>query len=87
MPIEASLANVPSIINDCVGLAETLPTDWPLKVSNNDIQSYINIFNNLTKDNKILGEKAFKYASDFFSIKNMQNKYEEFYRKSMNSIE
>lgn len=87
MPIEASLANVPSIINDCVGLAETLPTDWPLKVSNNDIQSYINIFNNLTKDNKILGEKAFKYASDFFSMKNMQNKYEEFYRKSMNSIE
>lgn len=86
MPIEASLANVPSIINDCVGLAETLPTDWPLKVNNNDFQSYITIFNNLIKDNKKLGEKAFKFASAYFSMKNMQANYEEFYKNSINNI-
>ena len=43
--IEASMSGLPNIINDCPGLGETLPEDWPLKVANNNVDAYLNIFN------------------------------------------
>lgn len=80
MPIEASLAGVPTIINSCPGLSETLPKDWPLKVNNNDIEEFMAIFNHLgSYDRKKLGSIAYNYAKENFSIEKMQKEYEKFY--------
>lgn len=80
IPIEASLAKIPSIINACLGLEETMPKDWPLKVHNNDINEYINIFDNIDKfDYKKLQNLAYNNAIQKFSIKSMQEAYENTY--------
>ena len=81
MPIEASLAKLPSIINSCPGLEDTLPQDWPLKVINNNIDDFIKIFKEdiFKLDYNTLQETAYKYAKQKFSLKTMQNKYEELY--------
>ena len=81
--VEASLAHAPTIINACPGLNETLPNDWPLKVENNSIDEYMEIFNdklpNLSRQN--LGNTIFQYASMHFSIEQMQQKYEKIYHE------
>ena len=82
MPIEASLAKVPSIINSCPGLKDTLPIDWPLSVQNNSVEQFVKIFNDLDKyDSKALGEAAYSFAKHNFAIEIMQSKYEQVYRK------
>lgn len=78
MPIEASFAKVPSIINNCLGLADTLPKDWPLMVSDNSIDGYIEIFNSLDQ-NIELGQVALDFVSKNFSLSNMQREYEKIY--------
>ena len=81
MSVEASFAKVPSIINNCSGLWETLPEDWPLKVSNNSVEEYLKIFLSLEKlDQKSLGMKAYNYVKEMFSIEEMQKRYETLYR-------
>ena len=50
MPIEASLAHTPPIINRCPGLEETLPVDWPLAVDNNSVEGFIGIFKNVLEN-------------------------------------
>ncbi len=81
MSIEASLNKVPAIINDCLGLGETLPKDWPLKATNNSLNDYYNIFNNkLMKYNREeLVLDAYNYVQCRFSIKKMQKTYEKLY--------
>ena len=80
MSIESCFAKTPVIINTCEGLEETMPVSWPLKVNNNDIKSYLKIFHSLkTLDYKNLQELAYKNASLKFSIKTMQQKYEQLY--------
>lgn len=84
MPIEASLAHTPTIINSCPGLKDTLPEDWELAVKNNSITDFIRIFTNLTNYSYVyLSEKAYNFASTHFSIKKMQQKYEEFYMQKI----
>lgn len=52
MPIEASLAYTPTIINNCPGLKDTLPEDWPLCVNNNSIPDFIELISKkLNKQN------------------------------------
>lgn len=82
LPIEASLAKTPTIINDCPGLKETFPARWPLKSENNSIDDYIAIIENLKKlDCKnTLGEIAYNYAREYYSVEKMIIQYEEFYR-------
>lgn len=79
--VEASFQKVPVIINNCPGLNETLPLDWPLKVENNSVDGYLNIFNNIIPnlDKTELGVVAFNFVKDRFSIKTMQNQYEKIY--------
>ncbi len=79
--VEASFQKVPVIINNCPGLNETLPLDWPLKVENNSVDGYLNIFNNIIPnlDKTELGKVAYNFVKDRFSIKTMQNKYEKIY--------
>lgn len=80
MSIEASLAKLPTIINSCPGLKDTLPSEWPLKVVDNNVNQYINIFCHIKDyDRNGLGELAYKYVKSHFSIDLMQNKYEDFY--------
>ena len=81
LSIEASLAKVPTIINSCSGLQETLPEDWPLKVRDNNIDEYMKIFRRLNAFNKKeLGMKAYIYCKEKFSTEEMQKQYESFYK-------
>lgn len=78
--LEASLSKVPVIINNCAGLNETIPDDWPLKVDNNSINGYKTIISSLTKYDKVyLGNIAYNYVKTNFSVSNMQEKYEKRY--------
>lgn len=81
LSIEASFTHLPAIINNCKGLKETLSEDWPLKVEGNDINSYLNIFKNILHvvDRVSLGEKAFLFVKDRFSVEVMQTNYEKKY--------
>lgn len=82
MSIEASFAKTPSIINDCPGLNETLPNDWPLKVANNSFDDYIQIIENLpNRDKRALGSQAYGYACRHFSLEGMQKEYGKIYEK------
>ena len=80
MSIEASMAGVPTIINDCPGLSDTLPQDWPLKVKNNDIGQFVRIMTSLDSFDRIsLGNIARLISKDHFSIDKMQTEYIRFY--------
>lgn len=80
MPIEASLAHTPTIINDCPGLKDTLPENWELSVKNNSIADYIIIFRNINNINyKKISDKAYNYAVQNFLISKMQENYERHY--------
>lgn len=83
MSIEASLAGLPVIANSCPGLRDTLPDDWPLCVSGNDIGQYAVIFKTLTKraHNSPLSRRAAEFARAKFGIRRMQEAYEEFYTR------
>lgn len=82
LSVEASLAHTPTIINSCPGLKETLPQNWELSVENNSIESFLSIFNNLSKyDYTFLCDKAYSFANTHFSIDKMQKEYERIYKK------
>lgn len=83
--IEASFAKLPTIINSCPGLKDTLPSDWELSVNNNGTEDFLNIFRNIeTYDREALGNKAFAFVQYLFSIERMQKMYEMVYRKKDN---
>ena len=81
LSIEASMEGTPVIINKALGLEETLPPDWPLKVSNNDLQAYQHLFEEvIPKGNRAeWGKKAQDYATEHFSMQTMRNAYERVY--------
>lgn len=82
MSIEASMAKVPIIINDCPGLKDTLPETWELSAHNNNFEDYERIFSSLYKmDRKLLGLKAYQYAKANFSMEKMQRAYEAKYKQ------
>lgn len=85
MAIEASMAGLPTIINDAPGLAEIFPSDWPLKVSNNKLADYNHILKNVIPfiERKELSNKIHSYAFQRFSVNVMRQSYENFiYNKS-----
>ncbi len=86
MSVECSFSKTPCIINDCPGLRETLPDDWPLVVPNNSVPKYIEIIGSLAIqcDRELLAQKAFEYVNSHFSQTKMQKEYEEFYKKWLN---
>lgn len=85
MPIEASLAHTPSIINNCPGLKDTLPKDWPLKVDNNNVDDFIKLILSLYKNEsyKEYSDMAFRFAKENFSIEKMQSEYEKIYMQGI----
>ena len=80
MPIEAGFAKTPAVINSCVGLEETMPDDWPLKVKDNNVDDYLAIFDSLHLLNyNQLQDRIFTFVSQKFSIEEMQKQYEKVY--------
>lgn len=82
MSLEASLAKTPCIINDSPGLRDTLPSDWSLKVKDNNINEYISLLSKLAEnvDEKIIqGVKAYHFVKSGLSIEKMQQNYEGLY--------
>ena len=88
LSIESSFGKTPVIINSCGGLEETLPADWPLKVKNNSVQSYISIFNNLPSQDiyRKLADIGYEYAYKNFTIKKMQQNYEYIYTQKIQEM-
>ena len=84
LSIEASFSGAPVIINDIKGLNETVPEDWPLKVSNNSLAEYKVLFDSLQGlIMKVLKQKAYGFVYKRFSIATMQKEYESLYAKKI----
>lgn len=81
MSVEASLAHTPSIINLCPGLDEVLPEGWQLAVRDNSVDEYITIYKNVlsNEQREKLGDRAYNYVKDKFSLLQMQKGYESYY--------
>lgn len=81
--IEASLAHTPPIVNWCAGVNETLPEDWALKVVDNRVDDFVDLFKNKLPliDYQEISDKAYKFAKEHFSLEKMQEGYEYLYRK------
>jgi glycosyltransferase involved in cell wall biosynthesis len=81
LSMEASMNRLPVIANDCLGLKDTLPEDWPLKAHDNSMDDYLHIFKNVlpAADRDTLADKAAAYARMHFSMRYMQSNYESFY--------
>lgn len=83
LSIEASMEKLPVIANDCAGLADTLPSHWPLLAHDNSMTDYRRIFNEVIPgaNYATLAKEAFAFASCNFSIEKMQKAYEDVYGK------
>ena len=81
LSIESSFAKLPVIINSCEGLVDTVPNAWSLKVKDNNVDDFVEVFNNIKNlDRKVLAESAYQFVSDRFGIEQMQNQYIEYYK-------
>lgn len=85
LAIEASFQQLPVIINNCLGLSDTLPEDWPLKVNNNRLGEYMNIFKSVlpVTDRVALGTRARTFAEQHFGLRQMQTNYEKIYNEKL----
>ncbi len=83
LAIEASMNGLPLIINHCAGLTDTLPADWPLAVNDNDINQWQHIFRNVlpTIDRQRLVREARAFATEHFSVQQMQCQYNAIYSR------
>lgn len=81
LSMEASLNGLPVIANDCPGLADTLPPQWPLKVQGNSVTEYLHLFCDTvpTASRQALAAKSYAYAAQRFTIDIMQHEYEKLY--------
>lgn len=80
LSIEASLNGLPVLINRCPGLVDTLPEDWPLAVDENNLNDWRTLLNQLpTIDRTSIISKANTFATEHFSIEQMQKAYTTVY--------
>lgn len=88
MSIEAGFAKLPPIINACPGLEETVPSDWPLKVNDNNVADYLHIFDKILPaiDREEWGNKALVFVKEHFSLETMRREYESVYLKQIQSL-
>lgn len=84
LSIECALSKTPVIINNCDGLNETVPEDYPLKVDNNSVDGYVELFKMLeTADSISFANISHTYALEHFSMKKMQEQYELLYKSKI----
>ena len=81
LSIEASLSRTPTIVNDCPGLRDTLPAEWPLKVYGNNLEEYRMLFEQTIPngDRALWANTAYHFACQRFTIQQMQDEYERRY--------
>lgn len=80
LSIEASMSGLPVVANDCEGLRDTLPADWPLKSESNSVEDYVRMFTSTNRGQRrdlIISSKTFVGLN--FSIEKMQQDYERKY--------
>lgn len=84
LSVEASLAGLPVVANDCPGLRETLPPDWPLKVRGNSAGAFLQLFGDVlpTADRGKLAAAAIAFADAKFGMERMRRQYEAIYLAS-----
>ncbi len=82
LSMEASLNHLPVIANRAPGLRDTLPPDWQLMVDNNSVEDFVSLFADVlpTVSHDQLADKAYAFAAKHFSIRHMQEQYEQFYQ-------
>lgn len=82
--LEAALAGTPVILNDCPGLGEIYPGEWPLKVKDNRLETYLHLFRDIlpAADRDQLAAMARAYAQEHFSLAAMRQGYERLYRQA-----
>lgn len=87
LAIEAGMEGVPVIANNCPGLTDTLPNDWPLAVNDNSIEGYMTLFSDVipSVNREAMGEKVRLFAESRFGIRLMQENYEAVYRRKTSS--
>lgn len=85
LSLEASANGLPVLANDCDGLIDTLPPQWPLLVHNNDMNEWQHLFCDILPktDNGRLSQQASDYVNSHFSITAMQKEHEQFYTEQL----
>lgn len=88
LSMEASINGLPVIANDCPGLGDTLPPSWRLKVQGNSVEAYMHIFRSVlpAADRAVLVSEARQFALRHFTIRLMQQHYEDFYRSLLHDV-
>lgn len=81
LSIEASFNGLPVIINSCPGLRDTLPADWPLQVSGNSLEQYMELFRHRLPDvnRDALCGQALQFVDSRFGVHQMRRRYEAIY--------
>lgn len=81
--LEAAMSGVPVIMNDCPGLSDTVPPDWPLKVSDNSLEQFLTLFRQTLPagSREEWVAQTHDYAIRHFSMETMQQHYEHFYHE------
>lgn len=85
LALEASFNRLPVMINHCAGLYDTLPSEWPLVVHDNNIGQWLHLFNDVlpTLDCNSLKNEAYDFVKANFSVEKMQREYEELYKETL----
>ena len=84
LALEANFNGLPAIINACPGLHETLPSDWPLRVEHNDLNTYLHLFNDVLPviNRHEIQSIARQFAEKHFSMRSMREGYERLYAQA-----
>ena len=88
LALEANFNGLPIVGNACPGLRDTLPTDWPLFVSNNDMSAYLQLFSVQlqTFSRAQLQQQAYEFVAQHFSMATMQQRYEAVYKSKRKTM-
>ena len=81
LAIEASMNGLPLMVNRCMGLIDTLPSDWSLAVDGNDLDQWLHLFRDILPrtNRQACIKSAMAYATEHFSIEKMQREYTKVY--------
>ena len=88
LALEANFNGLPIVGNACPGLRDTLPTDWPLFVANNDMSAYLRLFSVQlqTFSRAQLQQQAYEFVAQHFSMATMQQRYEAVYKSKRKTM-